>query len=75
MPNYGMHRGRVVDATELSSNGRVRVQVPSLGLSSSAAPVAYTSSCAWGIQVGAVVLVAFEGGDISRPVVVGQIDG
>ena len=71
MANTTIHRGQVIDTSQLESSGRVRVAVP--GGASMWAPVCYTCACAWGVQSGATVIVAYEGGDASRPVVLGQI--
>ncbi len=75
MALQGVFRGRVVDASELNTRGRVRVMVPNVGgANSMPAPVAYSCNCAWGIQVGSTVVVAFEGGNADFPIVLGQID-
>ncbi len=74
MPAQGVYRGRVLDTSDLAARGRVRIMVPAVGAASVMAPVVYTCNCAWGIQVGATVIVAFEGGDVAMPVVLGQID-
>lgn len=73
MALYGVYRGVVQDASQLADSGRVRVNVPMAGSTGNWAPVTYTCACAWGIQTGATVMVAFEGGDPSRPVVLGQV--
>jgi len=74
MPFFGVYRGMVQDATQLTNSGRVQVTVPSVPGGSGLAPVVYSCNAAWAIQSGATVLVCFEGGDASRPVVLGQID-
>lgn len=74
MPYFGVYRGTVQDTAQLAGSGRVRVSVPAISSGGNWAPVAYSCSCAWGIQTGATVLVCFEGGDANRPVVLGQID-
>jgi uncharacterized protein involved in type VI secretion and phage assembly len=74
MPTFGVYRGRLTDISDLGGSGRVRVSVPQLGISAAAAPVAYNCSAAWGMQVGASVIVAFESGDLQRPIVLGQVD-
>jgi hypothetical protein len=43
-------------------------------MTNAVAPVCYSCSCAWAIQTGATVAVAFEGGDPARPIVLGQIE-
>jgi hypothetical protein len=73
---YGVYRGFVTDGSQLDSGGRVRVTVPAIGgASAPVAPVCSTCNCAWGIQTGDEVVVAFEGGDPARPVVLGMIQG
>ena len=74
MPAQGVYRGKVLDTSQLAARGRVRIMVPAVGASSVNTPVCYTCNCAWGIQVGATVMVAFEGGDVAFPVVLGQVD-
>jgi hypothetical protein len=72
---FGVYRGNVLDASTIGSNGHVTVNVPAVGaMTNAVAPVCYSCSCAWAIQTGATVAVAFEGGDPSRPIVLGQID-
>ena len=74
MPYFGVYRGRLTDVTELASAGRVRVSVPAVGVTGAVAPVVYSCTAAWALQVGGQVIVAFEGGDTQRPVVLGQVD-
>ena len=74
MPFWGVYRGRLTDVTELASAGRVRVSVPAVGVTSAAAPVVYSCMADWSLQVGAQVIVAFDNGDNSRPIVLGQFD-
>ena len=73
MPNLGVHRGTLIDVTNLNI-GRVTVSVPSLGLNSVTGPVVYSCNAPWLMQVGSAVIVAFEGGDVSRPVILGVVD-
>ena len=74
MPFWGVYRGRLTDVTELASAGRVRVSVPAVGVTSAVAPVVYSCVADWSLQVNAVVVVAFDNGDNSRPIVLGQVD-
>ena len=72
---YGVYRGFVLDASAIGNGGRVTVNVPAVGaMTNAVAPVCYSCSCAWAIQTGATVAVAFEGGDPARPIVLGQIE-
>jgi len=71
----GVYRGTVLDTADAQGKGRVKVAVPAVaGSSVQWASVCYSCNCARGIRSGAVVMVAFEAGDASRPVVLGQID-
>jgi hypothetical protein len=74
MPYFGVYRGRLTDVSELAGAGRVRVSVPAAGVTSAAAPVVYSCLAEWSLQIGAVVVVAFDNGDNSRPIVLGQVD-
>jgi hypothetical protein len=50
------------------------VSVPAVGVTGAAAPVVYSCMADWSLQVGAQVIVAFDNGDNSRPIVLGQVD-
>ncbi len=72
MALYGVYRGVVLDSNDPSAAGRVRVDV--MGIQGWA-PVAVTGApdSPANIFIGATVIVAFEQGEASRPVVLGRI--
>ena len=74
MPLMGVYRGMVTDAADPQRSGRVRVQVPSIGMSSEWAPVCLPpGSGAGAFVVGSTVVVAFENGDQRFPIVLGRL--
>jgi len=73
MPTLGVFRGTLTDVTNLSI-GKVTVSVPALGLNGITGPVVYSCNAPWLMQVGSSVIVAFEGGDLARPVILGAVD-
>lgn len=71
----GVYRGTVTSNTDATGTGRVLVSVPSVGLSGSWAPVCVVGGPRGGASypVGAQVVVAFEAGDVSHPIVLGRL--
>ena len=70
----GVYVGTVIDSDDPMSSGRARVSVPAIGIDGSWAPVCRVAGAPFaGISVGARVVVAFEGGDPTHPVILGQI--
>ncbi len=67
---YGVFMGTVTDATDPLRSGRARVQVPAVPGADGWAP-----SCATNLRPGDKVVVAFEAGDQTRPVVIGKVGG
>ncbi|GGK63449.1 phage baseplate assembly protein V [Ornithinimicrobium pekingense] len=74
----GVVRGEVTENTDLTMQGRVRVKFPTIpGIepwASVCAPFAGDGYGLWCMpQVGDVVVVAFENGDLNWPLVVGSV--
>lgn len=71
---FGVYRGTVTANTDPQGSGRVQVQVMALGSTSMWAPAcAAPGSSLATYPVGCTVIVAFEGGDASFPVVLGRV--
>jgi len=76
MAYYGVYLGVVPDNNDPEQSGRVQIRVPSLGSTAWALVASPVGSINTGkIQSGATVVVAFERGDPSRPVVLGRVQG
>ena len=73
MAYFGVYRGILTDISNLN-NSRVTINVPAVGLSSATAPVVYSCNAGWLMNVGQTVIVAFELGDVARPIVLGVVD-
>ncbi len=75
----GLVRAEVIDITDLTMQGRVQVSIHSLGIEPWATVCAPFAGDGYGLwcmpQVGDTVMVAFEGGDTTQPVVVGSVWG
>jgi uncharacterized protein involved in type VI secretion and phage assembly len=70
----GLYRGVVTDAQDPTANGRVKVRVPELGSDVWAAVCSpFGGSSAGMVNAGTQVVVGFERGDPSRPIVLGRI--
>jgi hypothetical protein len=70
----GVYRGTVGANNDPTGRGRVKVSVPATGVDSVWAPVCLAGGGPVAmIQVGATVVVAFEGGDATRPIVLGRL--
>ena len=76
MAYYGVYFGVVANSNDPQKSGRVQIRLPWLG-STVWAPVASPvgSTPTGGIPPGATVVVAFERGDESHPVVLGCLQG
>ena len=71
----GLYRGTVVDSQDPSASGRVKVLVPELGTNTAWALVCvpFGGQQAGIVGAGTPVIVGFERGDPSRPVVLGRV--
>lgn len=74
----GIYRGIILNSADPQAAGRVQVRVPNVfGAESAWAGVCMPFGASTGTrpQIGSQVWVMFEGGDPSRPVVLGAIPG
>jgi len=71
---YGVYFGTVASNYDPKSS-RVQINLPMMGSSAIWALVTspLSSPPSGNIQIGAKVVVAFEGGDMARPVVLGRV--
>jgi hypothetical protein len=73
-PYYGVYRALVAGTTDPQNQGRVLINIPALGLGNMWAPACRGPGGGRGSpSVGANCIVAFEAGDVQRPVMLGLI--
>jgi uncharacterized protein involved in type VI secretion and phage assembly len=65
----GVVRGIVTDCLDPSQKGRVRLRLPAIPGGDSN----WAASCTNNLRPGDEVIVAFEHGDMNRPVVLGKL--
>jgi len=76
MPQYGIYRGVIINSADPDGGGRVQVRVPAvMAVANAWAPVctAFGAPPNATPHIGGTVLVAFEGGDVTHPVVLGAL--
>jgi hypothetical protein len=66
---YGVMQGTVTDTFDPLRNGRVRLRLPAVPGGDSS----WALCCVEDLRPGDNVIVAFEGGDTNRPVVLGKL--
>ncbi|MCA8909980.1 MAG: hypothetical protein KDA49_15850 [Rhodospirillaceae bacterium] len=74
MIHTGLYRGVCLGSIDPMGRGRIQVQVPALGGNSTLWAercAAFGNSGTAAVAAGAVVWVAFEGGDVNYPVALG----
>jgi len=76
MAYYGVYLGVVAATNDPQQSGRVQIRLPWLGSTVWALVASPVGSMTTGkLQSGATVVVAFERGDPSHPVVLGRVEG
>ena len=76
MANYGVYLGVITDGNDPQQAGRVQIRLPWLGSTMWALVASPVGSAPGGrVQPGTTVVVAFERGDESRPIVLGRVQG
>jgi uncharacterized protein involved in type VI secretion and phage assembly len=76
MAYYGVYLGVVCNNSDPQQSGRVQIRVPALGATAWAQVASPVGSITTGkVPSGATVVVAFERGDPSRPLVLGRVQG
>jgi hypothetical protein len=73
VPLVGVYQGTVVSNNDPQRSGRVQVQIPSIGLNSTWALACLSPGSHGSYPVGSTVIIAFESGDATRPVVLGRV--
>jgi hypothetical protein len=71
----GVYRGMVVNSVDPAGQGRVQVRLVSLMITTGWAPVCTAPGAPPNAlpPLGGTVIVAFEGGDLDSPIVLGSI--
>jgi hypothetical protein len=76
MAFFGVYVGVVCSNSDPQQAGRVQIRVPALGATAWALVASPVGSITTGtVPNGASVVVAFERGDLSHPIVLGRVQG